>query len=365
MNSTLPKDTAELLARRTLDLVRIASPSGLEAAAADHVERFLREATAPAFLRRHGNALVAGYGERPRLVLAGHLDTVPAQGHPEPSLAGGEVSGLGSTDMKGGLAVMMTLAERAAPRDGEPAEALPFALVFYDREETAYERNGLRPLFIPESWLTEAELALLLEPTANTVELGCLGTLHALVTFHGTAAHSARPWMGENAIHKAAPFIARVAEMGERELRQGPALFREVISVTLAEGGSTRNVVPDRCTVNVNFRFAPDRSPEEAEAEVRSLIPEGATVQITDLAPGAPAHADAPLLAHLIREGNLETRAKQAWTDAAQFAKRGVAAANFGPGIPELAHQREERVPMANLVRSLDILTRLVLKEDR
>ncbi len=365
MTSSRAEDPAVRLAERALELVRIPSVSGREEAVADHVHRGLAAATAPVFLRRHGNAVVAAYGsERPRLVLAGHLDTVPPNGNPEPAFDGETVTGLGSTDMKGALAVMIALAEAAAPRGGEPRTALPFGLVFYDREETAYETNGLRPLFAAEPWLAEAELALLLEPTANRMELGCLGTLHALVTFHGAAAHSARPWTGENAIHEAAPFIETVARIGERELRQGPAVFREVIAVTLVEGGTTRNVVPDRCTVNVNFRYAPDRSPEAAEAHLRSLVPEGATVEITDLAPAAAARADAPLLARLIRDEGLEAAAKQAWTDAAQFAEHGVAAANFGPGLPELAHHREERVPAANLVRCFDVLSRMILEEE-
>ena len=142
---------------------------------------------------------------------------------------------------------------------------------------------------------TRAELALMLEPTGNAAELGCLGTLHARVTFHGRAAHSARPWLGENAIHKAGPFLTRLASTPPREHAEGAALFREVLSATLAEGGSARNVVPDRFTVNLNFRFAPDRSPEDAAAHVRSLAPAGTTVEIVDLAPAAPARADAPL----------------------------------------------------------------------
>ena len=233
--------------------------------------------------------------------------------------------------------------------------ARPFALVFYDREETPYETNGLRPLFSAEPWLADLDLALMLEPTANRLELGCLGSLHARVSFHGTAAHTARPWLGENAIHKAAPFITRIAEIGEREVRQGPAVYREVISVTLAEGGSTRTVVPDLCTVNVNFRFAPDRSPEDAEAHLRSLLPEGATVEIADLAPAAPARADAPLLARLIEDEGLEAGAKQAWTDVAQFAERGGGGGQLRPRDPRArpsARRAGSRGQPGSLLRS-------------
>ena len=298
---------------------------------------------------------MAGIGEHPRLALVGHLDTVPSQGHPGPARNGEEVVGLGTTDMKGGLAVMLTLAERFAP-----AEAVPFALVFYDREEGPYRDNGLRALFPVEPWLEELDLALALEPTDNAVELGCVGSLHARVTFSGTAAHSARPWEGRNAIHEAAPFLARVAAIEPRPVRDGPVTFREVVSVTLVEGGTARNVVPDECRVNVNLRFAPDRSPDEAERYLRSLLPPGAGMEIVDLAPAAPARADAPLLARFLELAGGEIRAKQAWTDVAQFAARGVPAANYGPGIGSLAHRRDERVPVRNLVRSMEVLTRFL-----
>ncbi len=347
----------QVLARRTLDLLRIPSVTGEEAALAAFVEEILAGEASPAFLRRHGNAVVAGFGAaEPSLVLAGHLDTVPARGSPEPAIAEGEVRGLGATDMKGGLAVMLALAKRAAAREPAGAASPSFALVFYDREEGPFEQNGLRALFALEPWLTRVELALLLEPTDNAVELGCLGSLHARITFHGRAAHSARPWLGENAIHKAGPFLTRLASTPPREHAEGAALFREVLSATLAEGGSARNVLPDRFALNLNFRFAPDRSPEDAAAHVRSLAPQGTTVEIVDLSPAAPARVDAPALRRFVESGGLSTRAKQAWTDVAQFAQRGVPAANFGPGIPELAHARDERVPVANLVRCHDAL---------
>jgi succinyl-diaminopimelate desuccinylase len=336
--------------------VRIPSVTGDEGTIAGFVESALRERTRPTFLRRHGNAVVVGFGAaEPGVILAGHLDTVPPNENLEPAIDRGDVTGLGATDMKGALAVMLALAERAATR-----EMTPFALVFYDREEGPFERNGLRALFAAEPWLARAGLALMLEPTANAVELGCVGTLHARVTFHGRAAHSARPWLGENAIHKAGPFLTGIAGLPPRELGEGSVVFREVLSATLAEGGSTRNVVPDRFTVNLNFRFAPDRSPEDAVAHVRSLAPAGTTVEIVDLAPAAPARADAPLLRRFIESNALNTRAKQAWTDVAQFAQHGVPAANFGPGLPELAHTREERVPIANLVRAHDALAVLL-----
>ncbi len=363
-----PSDMASVLAARTLELARIPSPSGEEAALADHLHRHLAEHTRPAFLRRHGNALVAGYGfdageGPPRVVLAGHLDTVPRHNHPEPGIRGGDVVGLGTTDMKGALAVMAALAETLS-KDSEDFQAKSFALVFYDCEEIAFARNGLRRLFLLEPWLGEPELALILEPTGNVLELGCLGTLHARVTFHGVSAHSARPWLGENAIHKAGPFLASLAAMGAREVTDGPAVFREVVSATMAEGGNARNVIPDRFTVNVNLRFAPDRAPEAAERYLRSLVPAGATVEITDLAPAAPPRIEAPLLTRLLVRSGLTARAKQAWTDVAQFAAHGVPAANLGPGDPELAHKQDERVRIPALVKCFDVLSDFLLENE-
>lgn len=343
---------ADTLTVRTLELVRIPSPSGDEASIADHVERQLAERTSPTYLGRHGNALVARFGDRrPLVVLGGHLDTVPANRNPEPGVVGGRVVGLGATDMKGALAVMLTLAET-----WPEATAGSLGLVFYDCEEVAFERNGLRRLFPVEPWLAGADLALMLEPTSNVLELGCMGTLHALVTFHGKAAHSARPWTGENAIHKAAPFLHWLAEAPIQDVGSGKIIFREVINATLAEGGTVRNAIPDRFTLNVNFRFAPDRSVDEAEEYLRSVIPDEAEVEITERAAAAPPRENESLILRLADQHELEIRAKQAWTDVAQFAAHGVPAANFGPGIPELAHQRDESVPIENLVRSYEIL---------
>ena len=354
------RDLADVLARRTLDLVNISSVSGEEDAAADHAETFLRKHSSTRLLSRQGRAVVARLGsEAPLLVLGGHLDTVPPNENAAPALRGDDVVGLGATDMKGALAVMLTLAERFVPAAaGGSNENTPrsLGLVFYDCEEIEFARNGLRPLLDGETWLTEADLVLMMEPTDNLVELGCLGTLHARVTFHGTAAHSARPWTGENAIHLAAPFLDWLAGAPVQEVQSGSAVYREVISATMAEGGTTRNVIPDRFTVNVNFRFAPDRTPDKAEEYLRSIVPKDATVEITDRAPSAPAHDEAPLLKQLIAGQGLDSRAKQAWTDVAQFAERGVPAANFGPGIPELAHRRDESVPVSNLVRSYEVL---------
>ena len=351
-------DLGRRLAERTLELVRIPSASGREQALADHVAGVVAGADR---VIRHDAALVAMFGMKEPadefVVLAGHLDTVPEAGHPEPAMDTDRITGLGSSDMKGALAVMLEAG--AAHRPGQA----PLALVFYDCEEIAYERNGLRPLLEREPWLGRAAAALLMEPTSNRLELGCLGTLHALVTVHGTATHSARPWTGENAIHKAAPFLSKIAALPVRDVQDGPVTYREVVSITLAEGGTTRNVVPDAFTLNLNLRFAPDRSAEQAEAYARSLIPEGATVEITDLAPSAPARMESPWLEKLAALPGVDVAAKQAWTDVSQFADLDVPAANFGPGIPEVAHKTNEYIPVENLVSSYDLVQQWLTRE--
>jgi succinyl-diaminopimelate desuccinylase len=260
--------------------------------------------------------------------------------------------------MKGGLAVMMTLAEAQAA-----APEASFTLAFFDREEVGYEENGLGPLLSAEPWLGQCALAILLEPTGNVVELGCQGSLHAEVAFTGKAAHSARPWMGENAILRAVPFLDTIRRLPERRVTQGPAEYREVVNVTRAEGGIARNVIPDRFTCNVNLRFAPDRTPEEAVAHLRSLVPPDAEFTVRDLAPAAPARAEDPVVGRFLAAAGLPVRGKQGWTDAARFAGLGVPALNFGPGNPELAHRRDEKAPVTDLAGAYEVLWKFLRAE--
>jgi len=338
------------LAERTLELVRIPSVTGNEGAIADQVERVLQEGPSLR-VRRKGQCVLGDLGRgHPHLILAGHLDTVPDQGGPSPAQQGDQILGLGSSDMKSGLAVMLAVAQSHALKSGR------LTLVFYDGEEGPISGNGLGPLLDSEPELAQADLALLLEPTNNLIELGCQGTMHARVSIRGVAAHSARPWMGRNAIHLALPLLTRVAGLPLREVRMGEATYREVLNVTLIEGGRSRNVLPDRVTLNLNFRFAPDRTVENAEAYVRALCPETAEVEIVDAAPAAPPRLDAPLLQQFVKQVGGKVSGKQGWTDVAQFAARGVPALNFGPGLPELAHRRDERVPVDNLLTSYEVL---------
>lgn len=340
--------TTDLL-ELTRQLISIPSPSREEEALAGWIERRLHGVAGETV--RSGNSVVhlgPRREGRPLVVLAGHLDTVAPQGNAVPEVRGENLFGLGSSDMKSGLAVMLALAGE------ETLQASRFDLgwVFYECEEIEFEHNGLRRLLDEIGWLTQADLAVLLEPTACAVELGCLGSVHAEFTAPGRAAHSARPWLGENAIYRAIPFLQRLSEREPESVESGGVTFRETVQVTRAAAGGGRNVVPSAFTMNVNFRYAPVRTPEEAVAEVRSWAPEEFAVEVVDVAPPAPPRSDHPLIKEFLERSGCEIRAKQAWTDVAQFAARGVAAVNFGPGIPELAHRVDEALPIAHLDRA-------------
>jgi succinyl-diaminopimelate desuccinylase len=348
-------DLAEALAARTLALCAIPSPIGSERAICDHVEGWAR----PRFpaVRRVKDSLVVQVdgpdaGGRPVVALCGHLDTVPI--HEEdrgkaPRREGGRIVAPGATDMKGGIAVATALAE-ALPRAARFCDLL---LVLYAREEGPYLENELEDVLREAPEVSRAALALCLEPTDNVLQLGCVGSIHATLAFAGRSAHSARPWQGENAIHRAGALLAALAGLPPREATSGGLVFREVASVTRIEGGRARNVVPDRCTLNLNFRFAPDKTLEAAADEVRALGARyGAEVTLTDLSPACPAFADHPLVARLRARAGVAAEAKQAWTDVARLASRGIPAANLGPGATAQAHQAGEWVEVGALERA-------------
>jgi succinyl-diaminopimelate desuccinylase len=343
---------ADALAARTLELCGIPSPIGQEREICDRVEAWAR-ARFPA-VRRIGNSLVVEperAGGRPLVALCGHLDTVPL--HEEdrgraPRREGGRIVAPGATDMKGGVAVAMELLERLGPAD----RFCDLLLVLYAREEGPYLENELEDVLREAPEVSRAELALCLEPTDNVLQLGCVGSIHATFAFTGRAAHSARPWQGDNAVHRAGALLAELAARPPREALSDGLVFREVASVTRIEGGRARNVVPDRCTLNLNFRFAPDRTLDDAAAEVRALGARfGAEVTLTDLSPACPAWAEHPLVRRMVERTGVAPEPKQAWTDVARFAVRGVAAANLGPGASSQAHQRGEWVEVDALAR--------------
>ncbi|MFT3912533.1 MAG: succinyl-diaminopimelate desuccinylase [Anaeromyxobacteraceae bacterium] len=344
------------LAARTEALCRTMSVIGSEAALCGEVEAWAR-ARFP-LVTRVGDSLVVRVdgppgGRGPTIALCGHLDTVPVHEADlgPPRRDGGRLVAPGASDMKGGLAVMMALAEEL-PRDRRFCDLV---LVFYAREEGPYAENELGDLLLRPGLLSGLDLALCLEPTDNGLQLGCVGSMHATFTFEGRAAHSARPWQGENAVHRAGGLLAALHARTPRDVVSGGLLYREVLSCTRIEGGRARNVVPDRCALNLNFRFAPDRTVEDAEAELRALAAEhGARIEVTDRSPACPAFADHPLVRRLAERGRLSESAKQAWTDVARLAAHGIPAANLGPGATAQAHQQGEWIETAALARCFE-----------
>ncbi|MFN8548000.1 MAG: succinyl-diaminopimelate desuccinylase [Candidatus Eisenbacteria bacterium] len=344
-----------------LALVEIPSVTGNESTLAEWLTaRLARSPHAVAHeITRIGDSLVVrprergtlGHAVRPLVVLAGHTDTVPVGEAPSPRLVEGKVHGRGSADMKAGLAVMLGLYESMRPDSGFAS----LAYVFYAGEEGAAEKNELRVVMEEAPWLASADLAILLEPTAGSLELGCQGSLHLEVEFQGKACHSARPWLGEHPLRKALPWLERTLAIAPREVTLHGVSFKEVVSLTQLHAGEARNVIPGVMRVNVNLRYPPDRSPEEAEAYAFRLAPpaEHASVAIRDHAVAAPISMDAPLYRHLLARTGLPRSAKQAWTDVARFTALGVPALNWGPGDPRLAHTKEEWVDAAEADRVL------------
>ena len=358
---SLSRTASDRIAELTLALCGIASVTGDEDACADFVEAWLRATTALR-VERHGKCVLARNPPtgKPLLLLVGHTDTVPGKnGDAAPHQDGDRLVGLGSSDMKGGLAVMMRLAEDLFPAGGAVADGLAegldydLGLVFYDHEEGPWVKSGLGPVLAEVDWILGAALAMCLEPSDNIVQLGCMGTLHARVGFEGRSAHSARPWQGENAIHKAAGFLVRLAALAPVDVTRDGFLFREVLSATQASGGTARNVIPDRFDLNVNYRFAPGRSLDEAVADVHALVAGEATVEIVEAAPSGKVVGESPHLARFLARTGASVTAKQAWTDVARLGQVGIDAVNWGPGHAAQAHQAGEYASLALHVEAL------------
>jgi succinyl-diaminopimelate desuccinylase len=367
---------AEDLATRLLELVAIKSVSREEQSLCNYVETKLRAAPGCDVVRVGDNliATLPALAGRPRVVLCGHLDTVPENGNLPPRREGDRILGLGATDLKSGLAVIWRLLDEVSGIVAAgPSRALDLidcdpAFVFYAREEIAFSQSGL--LEVESAWpaLRTAQFAVCVEPTSNAVELGCNGTLHAELTVLGKAAHAARPWLGSNAIHSALPLLAEVAARGERcwsPPGRTECVYREVMSVTGIAGGKARNVVPDRCTFNLNFRFAPDRTSEEARAEVHKLFEKAvqagvAELVFKDVGPSGRVPAGNRWCDRLVGLAKGAVRAKQAWTDVGRFSEWNVDAVSCGPGIPEVAHQKEEWASVAMMADSLALFRRFV-----
>ena len=326
----------------TRALVDIESVSGNEDRIATAVQNALgRNLT----VERVGNVVIAttDLGRPQRVILAGHLDTVPVAGNLPSTVDGDLIHGCGTADMKSGVALALHLAATVA----EPRYDVTH--IFYDCEEVESARNGLRRLGAERpDLLTDAGFAILLEPTYGLVEAGCQGTLRAEVTTSGRRAHSARSWLGVNAIHGAAEILTRLRDYEARTVTIDGCTYREGLNAVRIGGGVAGNVIPDACAVDVNFRFAPDRSGDEARAHVRELFA-GFGVEFVDVAPGALPGLTAPAAKEFIAAVGAPPQAKLGWTDVARFAALGVPALNFGPGDPNLAHTREEHVEISKI----------------
>ena len=339
----------------TAALVDIPSESRSEARLADAVEAALRAQTTGFEITRNGNAVLArtSLGRPSRVLLAGHLDTVPASENLPSRREGGELCGCGTADMKSGDAVFLHLAATVA----EPAHDL--TLVFYDCEEIEASANGLGRIEreLPD-WLA-ADVAILGEPTGGYIEAGCQGTLRVVISTVGTRAHSARSWLGDNAIHKLGAVLDRLAAYPARRVEIDGCEYREGLSAVRIDGGVAGNVIPDAASVTVNFRFAPDRSVDAALRHVHEVF-EGLDVQIeqTDAAAGALPGLSQPAAKALVEAAGGQVRAKYGWTDVSRFAALGIPAVNFGPGDPNLAHRSAERVAVGNITAAVDMLRR-------
>lgn len=343
-------------AEALLELISIESVTGGESTLADWLESRLRACPSAAgheIVRLHDSLAVRPKPEtpagapRPRLVLAGHIDTVPRGEAGPPAIREGRVHGRGSADMKAGVLAMLRVFEEIPLAAGFAARSF----VFYAGEEGPADQNALRSLLHELPFLTEVELAVLLEPTHGALELGCQGSLHLDVKFHGRACHSARPWLGVNPLGSALPWLDRMLHRPYREVTLEGVSFRELVSVTQVEMGSSRNVIPETLRANLNLRYPPDRTILEAEALALSLAPSAsvASSHIVDHAPAGQISSESELYRHLLESTGLARRAKQAWTDVARFTALGIPALNWGPGDPALAHTKDESIAIDEL----------------
>ncbi|MFL5953237.1 MAG: succinyl-diaminopimelate desuccinylase [Gaiellaceae bacterium] len=334
------------LAERALDLVNIPSQSGSEMELYSYITSAVP--LEPAYCDGE-SVIYAQRSGKPLVLLAGHTDTVPAQGNLPGRVEDGWIVGLGASDMKGGLAVMIELTHWAAETELD----YDLALLFFPREELGPEANPLPGIFERTDLVDEAQLVICLEPTDNTLQLGCLGNLNARVAFNGRSAHSARPWLGENAIKLALEGLRPVLDSEPRDVDIDGLVFREVMSVTQLHAGIASNVIPARAEATINYRYAPDRTPESAVALMHELYP-GAEI----FSHSGPAHValHSPLVDRLRAVGGFEVQPKQAWTNVADFAARGLDAVNLGPGATRYAHAVDERVEIAALERTYEAL---------
>ncbi|MCW2287395.1 succinyldiaminopimelate desuccinylase [Leucobacter luti] len=342
----------------TRQLCNIPSVSGDECAIADAVEAMLRSHAPHLVISRDGDTVIARteLGRERRVAIAGHLDTVPindnlpVRDEVDPVTGEAIIWGRGTVDMKAGVAVQLALAvELVAP-------AVDLTWIWYDHEEVASDLSGLGRAMRNHPELFGADFAILGEPSNGTIEGGCNGTLRARVELHGTRAHSARSWMGVNAIHRASVILSRLAAYEAERVTVDGLEYREGMNAVRIDGGVAGNVIPDRCSIEVNYRFAPSRSADEAVEFVRTFFADADSVEIVDLSPGARPGLDAPLAQRFVAAVGAEPTAKLGWTDVSRFSALGIPAVNFGPGNALLAHADDERVPVAQIESSFAAL---------
>lgn len=347
-------DTAAL-DQLLLWLASVPSPIGEEHALCNQVQARLAKLPLAAPIRRYGDSIVVPLRRGlagPHVALVGHLDTVRTENGPA-RIEGDRIFGSGVADMKSGLAIMIALAE------SELGGTANLTLVFYAREEGPFAENELGPVLEGDAELRAVDLAVCLEPSDNRLHLGCCGSLHAEVTFVGRTGHSARPWEAQNAVLLASEFLGELAGRKPEETVIEGLTFRTVTSVTRAnDGGRGRNVIPDRFVLNLNHRFAPTYSIEQAQAQVEALVRGRAELRFTDLSPAAPPRRQHPLVDALVAAGVTDVAPKQAWTDVARFALHGIAAINFGPGENAQAHQKNESTSLPLLHTGYGIFQR-------
>ena len=339
----------------TAALVDVFSVSGSEAELATLVQEALEKQAPHLEVVRNGDAVLArtNLGRASRVVLAGHLDTVPENGNLPSRREGEFLHGLGTVDMKGGDAVFLHLAATLP----EPKHDITF--VFYDNEEVEAVKNGLGRIEreLPE-WLA-GDLAIVGEPSNGVIEAGCQGTMRVELRCSGTRAHTARAWMGENAIHALAEPLRRLAEYTPRVVDIDGLTYREGLQATAISGGVAGNVVPDAAVLTVNHRFAPDRDGAAAERHLREVF-DGYELSVVDLSPGALPGLSAPAAAELVAAAGGRAAAKLGWTDVARFAALGMPAVNFGPGDPTLAHTKQENVRTAEIGQVAEVLRKFL-----
>ena len=341
-------------------LVDIPSETGDEGRIATAIAERLLPTIGPG-VERIGNSLVVGHrGGHPLISMYGHTDTVPSQGQGPASVVDGRLAGLGSSDMKAGLAVMIHLLEDDAVQSSSLFDVVG---VFYAAEEGPQDGNELEAVFEHAGWLDESELGIILEPTDLNLELGCQGVINAQVSFLGTSAHSARPWLGENAVTRAAEWLQAIGRRRPEPILVGGLEFKEVMSVTRANGGIANNIIPARFECNVNYRFAPDKTVEEAKAKLAKALSGVDEYAISDAAPAGRVAASNRHVERLATLTGAEERPKQGWTDVARLSERGIPAINYGPGEVAKAHRVDESVPLENLDAAFGYLKRFLTEQ--